>query len=400
MKAPIVFFAIITLSLAALSAAYADSATWSLNPISSDWNTAANWTPNTVPNGPDDVATFELSNQTDITVSTFGTEVNQLIFNPGASAFTITNGNSWTISGNGITNDSGITQNFVVTDTLSLTNSATAGAMTFFTMTENTFMHFFDTASAGHGTFVIDGNDSVFGSGGALIFADDSSARNASFTVNGGAVPGASEGNIDFFDNSTAPNGVFVANGGTADLSEGGEILFAPGATGNSGTAGNATLIANPGTNGGYGGRIRYTGDNADHSTARIELFGNGTLDMTYTVFGERTVGSIEGDGLVTFQDPLNTGANNLSTTFSGTIQNTGSLKKIGTGSFTLSGANTYTGGTTIEGGKLVVNNRSGSGTGTGVVQVNAGILAGRGTIAGLVTVGTGSGTGAALGPR
>ena len=56
-----------------------------------------------------------------------------------------------------------------------------------------------------------------------------------------------------------------------------------------------------------------------------------------------------------------------------------------------LTGANTYTGGTTIEDGNLVVNNRTGSATGTGAVQVNAGRLGGRGTIAGSVTVGTGA---------
>jgi autotransporter-associated beta strand protein len=94
----------------------------------------------------------------------------------------------------------------------------------------------------------------------------------------------------------------------------------------------------------------------------------------------------------------LITGANNLSTVFSGTIEG-GSLQKIGTGILMLTSANTYTGGTTIEGGKLVVNNRTGSGTGSGAVQVNAGILAGRGTIAGAVIVGTGGGAGAALAP-
>ena len=70
-----------------LATVQADSATWSMSPISNDWNTAANWTPNTVPNGPDDVATFGLSHHTGVFVST-DTEVNEVIFNAGASPFT------------------------------------------------------------------------------------------------------------------------------------------------------------------------------------------------------------------------------------------------------------------------------------------------------------------------
>jgi hypothetical protein len=70
MKSPILYCAIIlALSLGALKAVYADSATWSTNPISNDWNTAENWTPNTVPKGPDDIATFELSQHTNVFVS-------------------------------------------------------------------------------------------------------------------------------------------------------------------------------------------------------------------------------------------------------------------------------------------------------------------------------------------
>ncbi len=50
--------------LSAASTAFAGSATWNLNPTSGDWNTAANWTPATVPNGPADTATFDISNTT------------------------------------------------------------------------------------------------------------------------------------------------------------------------------------------------------------------------------------------------------------------------------------------------------------------------------------------------
>ena len=46
-----------------------------------------------------------------------------------------------------------------------------------------------------------------------------------------------------------------------------------------------------------------------------------------------------------------------------------------------------------------MVNNDGGSGTGSGPVQVNGGILGGKGIIAGAVTVGTGNGSGAVLAP-
>jgi len=103
MKSPILSCAmILTVSLAALNAVYAESATWSTNPISNDWNIADNWTPNTVPNGPDDVASFGLSQHTNVFVSTF-IEVNEVIFNVGASPFNINaaGGKELTISGIG-----------------------------------------------------------------------------------------------------------------------------------------------------------------------------------------------------------------------------------------------------------------------------------------------------------
>jgi autotransporter-associated beta strand protein len=65
----------------------------------------------------------------------------------------------------------------------------------------------------------------------------------------------------------------------------------------------------------------------------------------------------------------------------------------------TLSGANTYTKSTVVSAGTLQVANTTGSASGTGAVMVNTGTLGGGGIIAGLVTIGTGSGTGAFLAP-
>jgi hypothetical protein len=92
---------------------FAGSATWNADATSSDWDDAANWTPETVPNGPGDVASFGPSNQTAISFST-DIEVAEIIFNPGAGSFAITAGpaTTLTISGTGVTNNSGIEQNF------------------------------------------------------------------------------------------------------------------------------------------------------------------------------------------------------------------------------------------------------------------------------------------------
>src|SRR6059058_3436854 len=62
--------------------ARADSATWALNPATGDWNTATNWMPNTVPNGPGDVATFGTSSQMDIDLSS-SVEVGAITFSAG-----------------------------------------------------------------------------------------------------------------------------------------------------------------------------------------------------------------------------------------------------------------------------------------------------------------------------
>ena len=68
-----------------LSAVYAGSATWNLNATSGEWNTAANWTPATVPDGPSDLATFGLSNKTSVVLNA-NVELDQIVFDAGASS--------------------------------------------------------------------------------------------------------------------------------------------------------------------------------------------------------------------------------------------------------------------------------------------------------------------------
>jgi len=123
--------------------ACAGSATWNLNPTNGDWNTASNWTPATVPNGPADTATFGVSNLTNVSLSA-QIATNGIIFDSDANAFTLTSykESPLTFSGTGITNNSGIEQNFVAAAsaqaerllTILFTNDATAGNQTVFTV--------------------------------------------------------------------------------------------------------------------------------------------------------------------------------------------------------------------------------------------------------------------------
>ena len=120
-------------------------------------------------------------------------------------------------------------------------------------------------------------------------------------------------------------------------------------------------------------------------------------------------VGSVEGNGLVTLGgNALIVGSNGRDTAFSGTVSDDdgscrgrgGSSVKVGSGRLTLTHKNFYTGGTTLLEGNLTVNNGSGSATGSGPVNVNAGALSGRGFIGGNVVIGIGAGgSGAFMAP-
>lgn len=304
------------LSLLLAQAASAGNATWNLNPGSSDWNDANNWTPATVPNGPDDVATFGASNTTSIGISS-DTEAS-IVFGPGASAFIITvpGGLTLSLSGAGVQNDSGIPQ----------TLSAAGGSAT-----------------------------------GTIAFTGHASAADANIISNGATAPGGAGGLVDFRNSSTADSATLVATAGQPKGVPGGVISFSGEATG---------------------------------GTPRIELFGNGKLNLRSNGDGFIKVGSIEGDGQISLgDDSLIVGSNSRDTVFSGIIADGSSftpLIKIGHGTLTLGGPNTYDGDLTlIESGTLLVTNKTGFGTGYTGVQLDSGTFGGTGkTYDGVTAVG------------
>ena len=225
---------------------------------------------------------------------------------------------------------------------------------------------------------------------------DTGTCEGTQFIANGATAANCQAGQIYFYGAEyNTGNGVatFVGNGGNGSNAEGGLIdLFAlP-------HSDQTIVIANAGTNAGFGGDIVIE-HNPLLDLGQFQLFGNGTLDLSNAT-GTIAIGSISGSGIVLLDGhTLSVGNNNLSTTFSGSIQQAGTLIKAGTGTLTLTGANTQTGGTTINTGVLIASNRMGSATGTGKVNVKAGTLGGKGIITGAVIIGTGSGTGAFLAP-
>ncbi len=337
-------------------------------------------------------------------------------------------------------------------------NSATAADMTSFGGMEGSVFFFNDSTSAGSATFDLGGgiiqskldffdsstaaDSTIKATQGVVSFSGSSTAANAHITVSGGAsilginesahgghvvatciggsqyygasmaIQGAAtaeEGtyttvgastsgefgsSMAFTGNATAANGTFVIGGGLGAGLAATSLTFY-----DTTTAAAANIAAQAGVDGSDGGTIFFTKKSAG-GTASLTLNGNSELDISTHSAPGVTIGSLAGQGSVLLgANRLAIGSNNQSTSFSGVIQGSGTLGKVGTGTLKLSGANTYSGGTTLSEGALAVRNTIGSGTGLGPVQVNGGTLGGKGTIAGPTTIGTGSGGGAFLAP-
>src|SRR5437868_811090 len=272
------------LTLAVATSAHAGSAAWS-GQLNSNWNVFENWSPQTVPNGPSDAATLGSSFNRTVYLSA-NTEVNSITFPRPAGPFavnygiTVSTNLTLTISGTGITNNSGQAQNFVVAASdgtigeaqLFFINSATAGSAIFSnnappvagvdggitkfldrtTAGNSTFINnasgeikFYGAATAASGTFTNNGGAGFFG--GSIDFEFNSTAAGGTFTNNGGDSGG--EGFILFGGSATAANATFTNNGASVSGGRGGLLEFLVNAS-----AGSATLIANRGTSGGGGG--------------------------------------------------------------------------------------------------------------------------------------------------
>ncbi|MFM7205123.1 MAG: autotransporter-associated beta strand repeat-containing protein [Planctomycetaceae bacterium] len=241
---------------------------------------------------------------------------------------------------------------------------------------------------SGNGTLTLSGNSTYGGvtsiTGGMLTVPSLSDAGVAGPTGTNGRIAISSSGTLNYSGtNRTVNRSIDLSGvGGTVSVQTGTSTLTIAGAITNSGTlvkSGAGTLAlsgSNPFT--GFTTVTRGTLALANVDALRWSTLDTGTVGsqaVTFTVAGTNTylIGGLQGaDGLALGANTLAIGGNDGSSSYAGTISGSGGLRKLGTGSLTLTGSNTYTGSTTIAAGSLVVA-ATGSLTATSGIAVNGG---------------------------
>jgi len=233
-------FAAAVALMAGICTLQAGSATWNLSPVNNHWSKAANWTPATVPYGEGDVASFGVSSIIDVVLGDApnGTDatniVGDIVFSVGASAYTFTLSPTTEsyfptileFHGAGITNNSGVAQNFIAT------RSDTKNSGRFY---------FLNSASAGENVVITNqgGNNVTGGAYGAFTqFWDYSTAGQATFVNEGGQVSGTIYGGVtDLLDYSSAESATFINEPGAISGAAAGHTFVGTSPPGNIGTS-------------------------------------------------------------------------------------------------------------------------------------------------------------------
>ncbi len=189
---------------------------------------------------------------------------------------------------------------------------------------------------------------------GGTLMASESFSLNA----NRGIQLNPGGGTIEVKDDITFSYGGIIAGSGRLSK-DGNGILLVSGAS----TYTGGTRISD--------GKLKlaYLGSNLLPGTTAVTVSSGASLDLGWN--NNLTIGSLAGAGEVFLgQGMLTVGTNNTDTAFSGVIgefdpdeierpeNNThyDQLKKVGTGTLTLTGQNTYDGGTFLEGGTLSIS--------------------------------------------
>jgi autotransporter-associated beta strand protein len=234
-------------------------------------------------------------------------------------------------------------------------------------------------ATAGN-TLTVDGQVGSAANTGPLVIGIPASAANGN--VAGLLAGSGSIANGQTFDTANLTpvfaTGTVVLNNTNGNYFYGGAII-----------TGGATLnISSMWSLGGgnYSGGLTFNNGTLQYNTALMPGTGGTYQDITVNSAATPVVQAVSFAGNaaidvnghnVTYVNPVGNGGSGSLTVASST----------GTGALTLQGANTYLGGTTVSNGLLSVINTTGSGTGTGGVNVTTGgTFEGTGIITGVVT--------------
>ena len=291
--------------------------------------------------------------------------------------------NNYTFSGAGALSGSGtLTKTGLGTLNINTTNSAFAGGLNVSGGTLTLGLG----ANLGSGSLTL-GGGATLNLAGSLQFAGNPihvpAGQTGTVTSSGGlgngfSGPFSSGGSSSVLNVSSGvsfsgrDSAQFDGFNGTIQIQPGATLRFSSDSSGNTYGSLNPTFVIN--------GTLRPR--NAGN-TVRL-----GALSGAGSIAGPQ---SSAGSGNTTYL----IGGNNLDVTFNGVISSNtavaGSavvLRKIGSGTLTLNGASTFTGGTTVEAGALLVNNSTGSGTGSGDLLIAGGAtLGGAGYIGSATTL-------------
>jgi autotransporter-associated beta strand protein len=291
----------------------AGSATWAANRASGDWNTAANWSPKTVPNGSADIATFGTSSQSGIFLSA-PVEVAEMNFLNGSSPYTIEVGPSLTLtlSGVGVLDGSGGSHSVLLTADdvgfvggLYFRNGAGAGAYLSYVLAGGriasgigTYAEFYDNSNAGLASFDVQGPTGNGTSGASMVFGDNASGGAAMITSHGTALASSIGAQLYFAGNSTAGYATIVNTGAEGAAIKGGsQLLFSEDSSG-----GSATITAQGAPNTAGGAGTVYFSDNSTAASANLTAEGGPSGGGAGGLVGFLVSSTAEG-AVVTAQD-------------------------------------------------------------------------------------------------
>ncbi|MEL6061918.1 MULTISPECIES: S8 family peptidase [unclassified Methylobacterium] len=231
----------------------------------------------------------------------------------------------------------------------------------------------------GAGTLTLSGTNTFSGgvtfAGGILSVSRDASlgAGGSPLTFDGGTLQITGTAFT-----STARPITWGQNGGGLDIADpANTFTLAQSLTGTGGLtkAGPGTLTL-AGTNTYTGattiaaGTLLAQGGQAIGDLSSVTIATGATLALA----DSETIGSLAGQGRVALGAArLTAGTNGTSTTFAGTLDGTGGLTKIGSGTLELSGTNTYAGGTSVYGGTLAVSRNANLGADSASLTLGGG---------------------------